>query len=224
MFLYISFSLGKFYDCVKSNFMLSLFGIISIIGSVFLGYAICGFIEVKASLISLEVIPFLILAIGVDNMFLIYDQVMKVPSADPLIKVPVGLRNCGISITLSTFTIILTFMSGFYTGIPALETFCRTAVYSLLINFIVQTSVWPALLAIDLKRKQLGYLDLIPFIKTKRKVDIKFREKSWVSNFFKNYWSKLVLSIPCKIFSFFICFGLFGLFFFAMKDISEGLD
>ena len=136
MFLYISFSLGKFYNCVKSNFLLSLVGLIYILSAVLIGYSVCGFLKIKASLISLEVIPFLILAIGVDNMFLIYYSVMRVPSNDPEIKASIGLRNIGSSIVLSTFTQILTFCSGFYIGIPALSTFCLTAIFSLLANFI----------------------------------------------------------------------------------------
>ena len=104
MFIYISISLGKFYNCVKSNFLLSLIGIIYLISAVFIGFSILGFLKIKASLITLEVIPFLILAIGVDNMFLIYHSVYKVPIEKVEIKVAVGLWNIGVSIILSTFT------------------------------------------------------------------------------------------------------------------------
>lgn len=79
MFFYIALTLGKFYNCVKSNFSLALFGIIGIVGSVFMGLGVLGYMEVPISLITLEVIPFLILAIGVDNMFLIYHSVNRVP-------------------------------------------------------------------------------------------------------------------------------------------------
>ena len=104
MVIYISLSLGTFYNKVKSNFLLSIFGIIFILTAVFMGYAVTGYYEIKASLISLEVIPFLILAIGVDNMFLIYHSIMNVPSNNVTVKVAVGLRNIGSSIVLSAFT------------------------------------------------------------------------------------------------------------------------
>lgn len=154
MFFYIAFSLGKFYNTVQSNFSLALVGILYIIAAVLIGFGCCGFLSIKASLITLEVIPFLILAIGVDNMFLIYHAVYRVPARDVDVKVAVGLRNMGPSIVLSTFTQILTFCSGFYIGIPALSTFCACSIFCLISNFLIQCSVWPALLAIDLRRKQ----------------------------------------------------------------------
>lgn len=104
MFVYISISLGKFYNCVQSNYLLALMGILYIIASVVVGFSVCSALKIKASLITLEVIPFLILAIGVDNMFLIYNSVYRVPSNNVEIKVPVGLRNIASSILLSTFT------------------------------------------------------------------------------------------------------------------------
>lgn len=104
MFIYISFSLGKFYNKVESNFLLAFMGILYIISSVVIGFSVFGYLGIKASLITLEVIPFLILAIGVDNMFLIYHSIYRVPSNDVMVKVPVGLRNIGSSIVLSTFT------------------------------------------------------------------------------------------------------------------------
>ena len=224
MFIYISLSLGKFYHCVKSNILLSLMGIIMISCAVFISYCICGFAGIKSSLISLEVIPFLILAIGVDNMFLIYHSIYNVPTTDIEVKVGVGLRNIGTSITLSAFTQILTFFIGFYIEIPALKTFCITAVFALTANYIFQMSTYPAMLAIDLARKRAGYCDLLPFLKLNSPVNIKRMEKGIFTNFFKKYWYPVVTSKVCKFIVFVICLALFGLFFLAIYKIPLGLD
>lgn len=224
MFVYISLSLGKFYHCVQSNILLSLFGIILISSSVFVSYCICGFSGIKSSLISLEVIPFLILAIGVDNMFLIYHSIYAVPSSDIETKVGVGLRNIGTSITLSAFTQIITFLIGFYIKIPALETFCLTAVFALLVNYILQMSTYPALLALDLGRKRNGYCDLLPFIKLNQPFDIKKIKKGCFNNFFGKVWVPFVKSKITKFIVFVICLILFGFFFIAIYKIPLGLD
>lgn len=112
-------------------------GVLYIICAVIVGFGICGYFKIKVSLITLEVIPFLILAIGVDNMFLIYNSIYKVPSNDVDLKVAVGIRNIGISVVLSTFTQILTFCCGFSIGIPALSTFCTCSIFALTANFLI---------------------------------------------------------------------------------------
>ena len=224
MFLYISLSLGKFYDCVRSNFLLSFCGMFYIIGAVYMSYATCGFLQIKASLISLEVIPFLILAIGVDNMFFIYHSIYNVPTVEVWLKVSAGLRNIGVSVTLSALTQIATFACGLYIGIPALETFCMTAIFALTFNYLLQMSVWPALIAIDLKRKSLGYLDLLPFVKTSNCVNIHTFSPRWEVKFFKNTWKKFVLSKICKVLTFLSCLVFFVLFIFALVKLPSGLD
>jgi len=56
---------------VHSRFLLGLGGVFVVIMSVAMSVGICGFLHVKATLIITEVIPFLVLAIGVDNVFII---------------------------------------------------------------------------------------------------------------------------------------------------------
>lgn len=75
MLLYISVGLGKFPDKIGNTFGVGIIGVFLVIVSVVSGYATLSYMGIKASLICLEVIPFLILAIGVDNMFIIAQAV-----------------------------------------------------------------------------------------------------------------------------------------------------
>lgn len=104
MFIYIAISLGNGRSKVNSNIVLGLVSLVFIFSSLYIALSVCGFLNLKATLISLEVIPFLILAIGVDYLFLIYDNIMNVPSNNIELKVAAGLRQVGPSITLSSFT------------------------------------------------------------------------------------------------------------------------
>ena len=82
MFVYVSISMGKFPSLMLSKFLVAIGGIIIIILSFLSSIAITSFLGVKMSLISAEVVPFLILAIGVDNMFIIVGTKERKKSAN----------------------------------------------------------------------------------------------------------------------------------------------
>jgi len=83
------------------------------------------------SLISAEVVPFLILAIGVDNMFIISNAFRRTKEEKIEDKISMALFEVGPSITTAAICEFVAFMVGTFTHVPALSTFCVIAV-----NFI----------------------------------------------------------------------------------------
>lgn len=77
MFLYISIAIGSFPSKIYSGFLLGISGIFIILFSIACALGISGFAGIKLSMISAEVVPFLVLAIGVDNMFIITNSVRR---------------------------------------------------------------------------------------------------------------------------------------------------
>jgi len=71
MFLYIGIAIGQFPSKVSSGFTLSIVGILIVLASVLSSMGLISYMGIGFTMISGEVIPFLILAIGVDNMFII---------------------------------------------------------------------------------------------------------------------------------------------------------
>jgi Niemann-Pick C1 protein len=130
MFIYVGFALGKFPHKYETTFALGLAGIILVITSVGCGYACVSYFNIKASLISVEVVPFLILAIGVDNMFIISRTTTTLrnrkgkPYRDLNHRIAMAIRDVGPSITVATIVESLTFGIGTLTSIPALRVFC----------------------------------------------------------------------------------------------------
>lgn len=68
MFMYIVINLG---NLTLMGILLGVFGIAIVLMSLISAIGLAGYCDIGLSMISAEVVPFLVLAIGVDNMFLI---------------------------------------------------------------------------------------------------------------------------------------------------------
>lgn len=79
MFIYIALAIGSFPSKIHSGFLIGLSGIFIVAASIICSIGIMTLSGVGLTIISAEVIPFLILAIGVDNMFIISNAVKKAP-------------------------------------------------------------------------------------------------------------------------------------------------
>lgn len=79
MFIYVSVSIGFFPSAVYNRFILGFAGIMVVIMALIASIGITFYMGVPLTMISAEVVPFLILAIGVDNMFLISRAERSVP-------------------------------------------------------------------------------------------------------------------------------------------------
>lgn len=71
MLLYIALALGKFPHPIATRALLGFQGVVIVGASVAVAFGIAAWIGLHITMIVTEVVPFLILAIGVDNMFII---------------------------------------------------------------------------------------------------------------------------------------------------------
>ena len=153
MLFYVTFSLGNVPSKPgKPTWIIGVCGIFIVILSVVIGYACTSYLGVPSSMISLEVIPFLILAIGVDNMFIITQAVERENQKSIDLKIAKAVEECLPSILVACITEVVTFSVGITTNIPALKVFCMTTVFAILANFILQMTAFIAILSYDMKR------------------------------------------------------------------------
>jgi Niemann-Pick C1 protein len=102
MLVYISIAIGQFPSFISSGFSLALIGIVIVLASVVSSMGVIAFLGIGFTMISAEVIPFLVLAIGVDNMFIIKNAIERQPFDDLQQKVEKGVREVGPSIATAT--------------------------------------------------------------------------------------------------------------------------
>ncbi|GMF60564.1 unnamed protein product [Phytophthora fragariaefolia] len=189
MFFYVSASLGKFSDPVRSRFGLGLTGILIVLLS--LGAAMgvsCAILQMEVTMITLEVVPFLVLAIGVDNMFILTNEFDRLAALRGLmtldnkrntrdraedellmLKQVLGetLVNVGPSIVVAAVAETLAFLVGALTRIPALTSFCVVAALAVAVNFALQMTWFASALVLDSRRVRARRYDLFPWIKQK---------------------------------------------------------
>ncbi|XP_048515025.1 NPC intracellular cholesterol transporter 1 homolog 1b-like [Athalia rosae] len=167
MFIYIALSLGKFTLSAKclvhSKIMLSIGGIIIVLASVVNSIGIFGYIGLPTTLLTIEVIPFLVLAVGVDNIFIMVQTHQRNPRrthesiVDHIGRV---VGSVGPSMLLTSASECLCFVIGMLSTMPAVRTFAMQASAAIALNFLLQISAFVSLLALDAGRVKSHRLDV----------------------------------------------------------------
>lgn len=164
MFIYISLALGRLspFDCAQSTkFFLGFSAIVIVACELIIANGICSYAGLKATLIISAVIPFILLAIGVDNIFII-SFTFQGFSKDKSIEERMGLTlaEAGTSVTLAALCEAFTFFLGALTRMPAVAAFSIYAGTAIIVDFIMLVTVFAAVLALDARRTEAGRMDV----------------------------------------------------------------
>ncbi|CCX10094.1 sterol-sensing domain of SREBP cleavage-activation-domain-containing protein [Pyronema domesticum] len=178
MFFYASIALGSTTLAVKnmlrypgktlvnSKFTLGVFGIIIVLMSVSASVGLFSAMGIKVTLIIAEVIPFLVLAVGVDNIFLIVHEFERIGNEHPddELEVQIGraMGRMGPSILLSATSETLAFGLGAIVTMPAVRNFAVYAAGAVFINAVLQVTMFVSVLALNKKRMDANRIDCFP--------------------------------------------------------------
>ncbi|CAN3375208.1 hypothetical protein DIURU_001089 [Diutina rugosa] len=169
MFIYVAFALGGHIpktenDFVHTRISLALAAVVIIILSVLASAGLCAFFGIKSTLIIAEVIPFLILAIGVDNVFLLVDGLESISGQFPhdSMEKRVGkmLARVGPSCATSALIQIALFALATAVDMPAVRNFAIYSACAIAINFTIQMTGLVSLLSLDQQRVQSNRMDV----------------------------------------------------------------
>jgi len=221
MFIYVAVAIGSFPNKVYSGFLLGFGGIVIVIAAVCSSMGLTALLGYNVSLISAEVVPFLILAIGVDNMFIIANNFARNKHGDIPTRMGETIKQVGPSITAAALCEFLAFFVGSTTNIPALQSFCLTASIAVVFDYIFQILAFVAFLALDEKRKQDGRLDILFCVKAKK---VEQPKEDRVKGLIEKYYVPILFTAPCKIFAFVTFFGLIALTFVGYQNLTLGLE
>lgn len=257
MFIYVSISLGRWKSVnfmrvlIDSKFCLGIAGVVIVLASVSMSMGLLSMLGVKATLIIAEVIPFLVLAVGVDNIFILVNTFQRLSSSHsrlfspdksddtlffvPLPAIPLDIRvaktlsEVGPSILLSSLCSCVAFGTGYWVSMPAVSIFSLYASVSVLCNFLLQLLCFVALMVLDARRYESNRFDCIPCVGVD--VDclhyedpVKSRE-SLMERFVRHYYAPFILNSRVR----FVVVLLFLTLFCALgvanvRKVELGLD
>lgn len=178
MFIYVAISLGipKRPILLNSKILLAFGGILVVIFALFITLGLCSLFGVGATLIISEVIPFLVLAIGVDNIFIMVETFDRInPELSVEERTGEMLARVGTSVMVASIAEACAFLLGVLTKMPAVVAFSIYSSIAVFFDFILQITFFVALIALDARRKANNRYDVLPCIKSKH-VDDDFSE------------------------------------------------
>ncbi|XP_062596314.1 NPC intracellular cholesterol transporter 1-like [Saccostrea cucullata] len=222
MFGYIAITLGQYRDCVDfsipklmmdAKITLGLAGVVIVLLSVSSSLGMFSYCGVAATLIIIEVVPFLVLAVGVDNIFILvqtFQRDKRRPNESIEEQIGRILGQVGPSMMLSSFSESIAFFLGALTNMPAVRVFSLYAAQAVLFDFLLQITVFIALMTLDAKRQKDNRFDMCCFIKVSNQKSLDGNSGGCLYKIVKDYYSHFLLKewvrpIVITIFTFYFC-------------------
>ncbi|XP_077471971.1 NPC intracellular cholesterol transporter 1 [Stigmatopora argus] len=229
MFVYISLALGHIGSCrrllVDSKISLGIAGILIVLSSVASSLGIFSYFGVPLTLIVIEVIPFLVLAVGVDNIFIMvqtYQRDERMPQEELHQQIGRILGDVAPSMFLSSFSETVAFFLGALSNMPAVRTFSLFAGLAVLIDFLLQISCFVSLLGLDLKRQQANRLDIACCAKLPEGQEAK--TDSFLFRFFKKIYAPFLLKEWVRPIVVAVFVGALSFSIAVINKVEIGLD
>ncbi|KAF9910132.1 hypothetical protein EC991_007264 [Linnemannia zychae] len=158
MFLYISLSVGR-VDLVKSKYGLGIAAVATVFVSLLMSIGLCSVFGVTLTLMPWEILPFMIIVVGVENINILVHAVVETSMDLPVReRVGRGLGTVGVSITLTLFAELCLLIIGAMTTIPAVQEFCTFAIAAVIMDYLLQMTFFITVISIDIRRLELSDL------------------------------------------------------------------
>ncbi|PIK45691.1 putative niemann-Pick C1 protein-like [Apostichopus japonicus] len=230
IFAYIALALGDFSEkdrlMIDSKITLGLGGVLIVLLAVFSSLGLYAYFGVSTTLIIIEVVPFLILAVGADNMFIFsleYQRDRRVEGETLEQQIGRVLGAVGPSLMMTGVSEGVSFFLGALTQMPAVKTFALYAGLAVLLDFVLQVTAFVALLTLDSKRQRKGRLDVLCCFPPRNKDPVPIKP-GLIQSFMKKYMGPFLLNDivrPCVLVLFLFLTCMFTAFSFK---VNIGLD
>ncbi|XP_066910125.1 NPC1-like intracellular cholesterol transporter 1 [Clytia hemisphaerica] len=226
--IYLSIMLGSFSRIDHKIFLaLSGIGIIGI--SIGIAYGLGSAFQLKYTSVH-NVLPFLMLGIGVDDIFVIVQSWYNVGGPNPddrpiPEKVSLAMRHAGVSVLVTSVTDICAFAIGAATILPALRSFSIWCAIGILAIFLLTITLFTALLTLDAKRQRNRRDACLCCLKLSEDYEpFRCSESNILTDVLKKLYAPMILSVPGKVIVLTIVVGLLGAGCYGLTELEQNFD
>ncbi|MFH4977149.1 hypothetical protein AB6A40_003858 [Gnathostoma spinigerum] len=163
MFIYAGWSQLRWdgwWFAVESSVGLGIIGVLLVTYASISGLGLSTWMGIEFNAVTTQIVPFLTLGLGVDDMFLLlhnYDEVVHTTKKH---EIGTLMKETGMSIVITSTNNIIAFMAGTLLPIPALRSFCSQSAILLSFNLVAIMVIYPSIISLDLRRRKAGNRDL----------------------------------------------------------------
>ncbi|XP_053117841.1 patched domain-containing protein 3-like [Hemicordylus capensis] len=141
-------------DCVRTKVWVAAFGVLSAGLSVLSSFGLLFFCGVPFVVTAANA-PFLILGVGVDDMFIMVSCWQQTKVKDKIeVRMADTYAEAAVSVTITTLTDVLAFYIGMATSFPSVQSFCIYTGTALVFCYLYNLTFFGAVLALNGKREE----------------------------------------------------------------------
>ncbi|XP_068167243.1 NPC1-like intracellular cholesterol transporter 1 [Antennarius striatus] len=230
IFVYIAVALGEYSSwrriLVDSKFLVGLGGILVVGCSVLASMGFYSWIGVPSSLVILQVVPFLVLAVGADNIFIFvleYQRDVRRPGEKREEQIGRVLGNVAPSMLLCSLSESVCFFLGALSTMPAVKTFALYAALAVLMDFVLQMTAFVALLSLDVRRQDGGRCELLCCITVTPQHPNKPND-GFLLPLMRKYYAPVLLNRYTRVIVMLVFIFMLSGSLFLMFHVTVGLD
>ncbi|KAL5022900.1 hypothetical protein ScPMuIL_002055 [Solemya velum] len=201
VFIFVILSLGRF-SLIEHKFYLSIVGLSSVGLAIAFAYGVALTLGVIYGPIH-SIMPFLLLGIGVDDMFVIVEAWKNLDQSESKLDLPervaMAMKHAGVSITVTSLTDIVAFGIGASTVIPALSAFCIYAAVGIAALYLLQATYFVACMTLDQMRIEKSRDAFIVCYKHDSYTPNKCSQQNFLSVAMGKYYGPYLLTLPGKV-------------------------
>lgn len=244
--VYAIVSSMRWKDPIRGQSAVVIAGVLLIGMATAAGLGLCALLGRAFNAATTQVVPFLSIGLGVDHIFVLTHAYAESNTNDQTKDI---LKKAGPTILLSATTTIVSFFAAALIPVPALKVFCIQSAIVMCFNLAVSLLVFPAMMSLDLRRRQSGRPDffccfLPPWKRTQQNNNNNnnngtlhcseqgliqaYAEKNTscfsLSRFAYKYYTPFITQGSIKFFGMLIFAGVMGYSLFNAVKLEDGLD